>query len=997
MTEEFKLVPEDEVTPRRKVPEVEAVNPALRKGVVFALPFGQNFSQPGNLPFKTFTHDPLASSPPTAPPAPSSRDKDDVPHPGSPNAPIIGNANDDWGFEYDDFNITTLEKEILQENRKLKHRHKIRREQQYTRWKQEVIPRLIPLYMDLRFKTQYGKYPMELAPEAEAPCTCGKHPRRIKVTLAYWDRLEQTHIQYCLCKPTSNQLIKRGFFPCAPIQPSLAFDVNLLDLASTNMYYLAPNIAGWALTLEMFWKEKGYVLGQRERLRRRFANAFQWYGVLQDNVKAYVQDKIDSAQPLPRSEISGGYCLVETPSHAAPTPIMTLQPNLQLASPKKPVNACDIIAPTDASLSGDEPRITLGKRVMIEEEVDIEYSNKQPCKPTPKEEEAVTSQPAEDNDTRGDSARKEREALKRPSAYLRRMCPACFATLSSSREGPSGSHVLVCIDANFTQKCLKPKYNDPMLIHPNTHFVPEDDVNHMEFEVEEARGSKRSQGLLRELMQGLLPDSILDDCEESFIAAQEATAKASGKFFIDTGLMALVCRHDRPLWVVNMTTPGEKQFYAFALIKQLFKHLPDHWKIGLLYDIACQLQRSMAKHGILAEYYHRITFAVSVFHAYGHQWACQLLYHPRKRAGFGLTDGEGCKRFWSAIRRLIPSLRISGRYRRRWVLDRQFHFNRRDGLRLLGHWINRKYKACHQRKKKAERTLRKKNVTTEVIHEQWAAQVKAQTAKLQKQSKDAGDREIERIMELRVDRDELQRRIRMLQGERTALNASQVETLAAIAEDIVTAREEMDALTKRLCGAERSLLGQARKKLNDLKGNEFLRLRMNARALKTRIRSKIVGQKFERSRLERVYRHQVTREKDHAPTKKLLKRGHHAVTALVNKFNNLVKQMKRVVKKGDAPRGARVPKPLKAKQLFCLDVDDEIWNEDGLLADNQDTPPWLGDQDVRDAISAQLELDRVKEEQERLAWEEEAMMVWIEEEKRAMQIARIHAESKLLN
>lgn len=64
--------------------------------------------------------------------------------------------------------------------------------------------------------------------------------------------------------------------------------------------------------------------------------------------------------------------------------------------------------------------------------------------------------------------------------------------------------------------------------------------------------------------------------------------------------------------------------------------------------------------GLLDELADRFTFGVSVFHAYGHQWACQVVFHPRKRAGFGLTDGEGCERFWSAIRHLIAGLRVSG-------------------------------------------------------------------------------------------------------------------------------------------------------------------------------------------------------------------------------------------------------------------------------------------------------------------------------------------------
>ncbi|KZV91460.1 hypothetical protein EXIGLDRAFT_585054, partial [Exidia glandulosa HHB12029] len=132
----------------------------------------------------------------------------------------------------------------------------------------------------------------------------------------------------------------------------------------------------------------------------------------------------------------------------------------------------------------------------------------------------------------------------------------------------------------------------------------------------------------------------LDECEESFRAAQEKVAKASVNYYADTGLMALLCRHDRVLWVANMTTPGERQHFALALIRRLGMELPPDWRIGLLYDIACQLSRSIEKWGLLPELADRLVFAVSVFHAYGHQWACQLVFHPRKREGFGLTDGE---------------------------------------------------------------------------------------------------------------------------------------------------------------------------------------------------------------------------------------------------------------------------------------------------------------------------------------------------------------------
>ncbi|KIK14266.1 hypothetical protein PISMIDRAFT_117331 [Pisolithus microcarpus 441] len=86
--------------------------------------------------------------------------------------------------------------------------------------------------------------------------------------------------------------------------------------------------------------------------------------------------------------------------------------------------------------------------------------------------------------------------------------------------------------------------------------------------------------------------------------------------------MALLCCHDHVLWLVNMTSAGEKQHYVLVLLKYLFEHL----------------------------------FGISVFHAYGHQWPCQIVYHPCKCVGFGLSDGEGCEHLWSSLKMLIPTL-----------------------------------------------------------------------------------------------------------------------------------------------------------------------------------------------------------------------------------------------------------------------------------------------------------------------------------------------------
>ena len=90
-----------------------------------------------------------------------------------------------------------------------------------------------------------------------------------------------------------------------------------------------------------------------------------------------------------------------------------------------------------------------------------------------------------------------------------------------------------------------------------------------------------------------VPEKGLHECRKSFEAADEKKAKTSGVKFDDTGLMALVCRHDIVILLVNVDTPGEQQKYPIALIEVLMSLLPEDATVGLLYDIACVLERSL--------------------------------------------------------------------------------------------------------------------------------------------------------------------------------------------------------------------------------------------------------------------------------------------------------------------------------------------------------------------------------------------------------------------
>ena len=152
---------------------------------------------------------------------------------------------------------------------------------------------------------------------------------------------------------------------------------------------------------------------------------------------------------------------------------------------------------------------------------------------------------------------------------------------------------IVCLDACFTQKHCQSK-RDPPHNHPASVFLSEADVKSMEEFVDSlcsATGSRPGFTAPKDGYEGPLkvPNSVLDECEESFIAADEMRQKASTQFFSDTGVMALLCHHDCVLWLANMTSAGERQYYALALLQRLFEHLPLLVRIGVLYDIGCKL------------------------------------------------------------------------------------------------------------------------------------------------------------------------------------------------------------------------------------------------------------------------------------------------------------------------------------------------------------------------------------------------------------------------
>ena len=120
---------------------------------------------------------------------------------------------------------------------------------------------------------------------------------------------------------------------------------------------------------------------------------------------------------------------------------------------------------------------------------------------------------------------------------------------------------------------------------------------------------------------------------------------------------------------MSLLSPGYPKYplSTFTLLSKVLEHLPSSWKVGYLYDI----HHAVHKHDFPLEWKECLVWGVSIFHAYGHEWACQLWYHPWKDDLWGLSDSEGCEKLWSELRHLIPGLHVTGYHHHLFILDMQ--------------------------------------------------------------------------------------------------------------------------------------------------------------------------------------------------------------------------------------------------------------------------------------------------------------------------------------
>ena len=174
------------------------------------------------------------------------------------------------------------------------------------------------------------------------------------------------------------------------------------------------------------------------------------------------------------------------------------------------------------------------------------------------------------------------------ASILVQRCPACFGGQTFGRSLDDGGDIHVAMDGNFHHRHRRSAGDCPPFYDP-VYFLPKSQVDNIGQRIATARKRSPRQYHLA------VPDEAVDQCETSYEAADGKKQKAAIDSFDDTGVMALICRHDIPLFFANIDTPGEQQKYPVALIEHFFSLIPLEGTVVVLYDIGCVLARSLMK------------------------------------------------------------------------------------------------------------------------------------------------------------------------------------------------------------------------------------------------------------------------------------------------------------------------------------------------------------------------------------------------------------------
>jgi hypothetical protein len=207
------------------------------------------------------------------------------------------------------------------------------------------------------------------------------------------------------------------------------------------------------------------------------------------------------------------------------------------------------------------------------------------------------------------------------------------------------------------------------------------------------------------------------------------------------------------------------------------------------------------------------------------------------------------------------------------TIDAQVQHADRQSLKKMAAWLIRKWRQAEAKRSEAQKALRESGKSLEFLQEQWDTQVASQTKPLPRkcssiylhcamaptyfllssgQSKNAGKNAVEAALYLHKGRDALKSRVSELEDV--------IADGSAAFYQIADAELELERLRPKLTNTQSELLRQecalgidGMSQYRHLVSSPFLQARMNALAIKTRLREKLRARKFELDRIERSF------------------------------------------------------------------------------------------------------------------------------------------------
>jgi Kyakuja-Dileera-Zisupton transposase len=157
----------------------------------------------------------------------------------------------------------------------------------------------------------------------------------------------------------------------------------------------------------------------------------------------------------------------------------------------------------------------------------------------------------------------------------------------------SRGDIHVSLDGNFSHRHLRRTVDEGKQYHVPPYYIGKEFVDNIGDAMAAAKAKPAKARAPK------VPDEAVDGCEDGHIAGKGTNVKTSTQIYDDTGTMALCCRHDIPIFVANIDTPGEQQKYAVALLSKLFSLLPPKATVVAFYDVGCVLDRSLQTVSVL--------------------------------------------------------------------------------------------------------------------------------------------------------------------------------------------------------------------------------------------------------------------------------------------------------------------------------------------------------------------------------------------------------------